>query len=82
MAVTRRLGSVESAKAGAMLDAAEEILKEEGYAALTSRRVVNSLKISNRHCRIEQSPFFVELICILINVRFLNDVFRKSALGQ
>ncbi len=48
MTVTRRMGSVESAKADAMLDAAEEILKEEGYAALTSRRVAEYLDVKQR----------------------------------
>jgi len=42
------MGSLESAKADAMLDAAEEILKEEGYAALTSRRVAEYMDVKQR----------------------------------
>lgn len=48
MASTRRMGSVDSAKAEAMLDAAEEILREEGYGALTSRRVAEHLGVKQR----------------------------------
>jgi len=42
------MGSIDSAKAEAMLDAAEAILREEGYAALTSRRVAEYLGVKQR----------------------------------
>lgn len=45
---TRRMGSKESEMAISMLDAAIEILKEEGYAALTSRRIADYLGIKQR----------------------------------
>lgn len=48
MASTRRMGSVTSAKAESMLDAAWEILRDEGYAALTSRRVAEYLGVKQR----------------------------------
>lgn len=42
------MGSVTSAKAESMLDAAVEILREEGHAALTSRRVAEYLGVKQR----------------------------------
>jgi AcrR family transcriptional regulator len=39
MATTRRLGTEDSATRAALLDAAQHLLYEEGYAAVTSRRV-------------------------------------------
>jgi len=48
LASTRRMGSIESEKAIAMLDAAEHILREEGYGALTSRRVADYLGVKQR----------------------------------
>lgn len=48
MVSTRRMGSVTSAKAESMLDAAVEILREEGHAALTSRRVAEYLGVKQR----------------------------------
>lgn len=48
MASTRRMGPVESEMGAGMLDAAEEILKDEGYAALTSRRVAEYLGVKQR----------------------------------
>jgi AcrR family transcriptional regulator len=48
MTSTRRMGSVDSAKAESMLDAAEVILRDEGYAALTSRRVAEYLDVKQR----------------------------------
>ena len=48
MTTTRRMGSIDSVMAGAMLNAAEEVLKEEGYAALTSRRVAEYLGVKQR----------------------------------
>src|SRR4029450_2817569 len=39
MASTRRLGAQDSATRHALLDAAQRVLLEEGYAAVTSRRV-------------------------------------------
>lgn len=48
MASTRRMGSLDSKKALAMLDAAEYILREEGYGALTSRRVADELGVKQR----------------------------------
>jgi len=48
MATTRRMGSIDSAMGESMLDAAEEILKEEGYAALTSRRIAEYVGIKQR----------------------------------
>ncbi len=48
MTSQRRMGSVDSEKGEAMLEAAEEILKEEGYAALTSRRIADYLGVKQR----------------------------------
>ena len=48
MTSTRRMGSLDSDKATAMLDAAEYILTESGYAALTSRRVAEQLGVKQR----------------------------------
>ncbi|WP_317929494.1 helix-turn-helix domain-containing protein [Halioxenophilus sp. WMMB6] len=45
---TRRMGSIDSEMAESMLDATEEILKEEGYAALTSRRIADYLGVKQR----------------------------------
>jgi AcrR family transcriptional regulator len=45
---TRRMGSLDSEKATTMLDAAEKILTESGYAALTSRRVAEQLGVKQR----------------------------------
>ena len=45
---TRRMGSMDSAKAESMLDAAEQVLRDEGYAALTSRRVAEILGVKQR----------------------------------
>jgi len=42
------MGSIDSAKAEAMLDATEEILREEGYGVLTSRRVAERLGVKQR----------------------------------
>ncbi len=39
MSTTRRLGAEDSATRAALLDAARQLLLEEGYAAVTSRRV-------------------------------------------
>lgn len=48
MVAERRMGSIESEKGDAMLDAAEVILLEEGYAALTSRRVAEQMGVKQR----------------------------------
>ena len=48
MTTTRRMGSIDSEKAEAMLDAAEDILRDEGYGALTSRRVAEHLGVKQR----------------------------------
>lgn len=39
---------MDSAKAESMLDAAEQVLRDEGYAALTSRRVAEILGVKQR----------------------------------
>lgn len=39
MAVSRRMGPTDSASSNALLDATERVLREEGYAAATSRRI-------------------------------------------
>jgi len=44
----RRMGPAGSANWNAMLDAAEETLREEGYAALTSRRVGERVGVKQR----------------------------------
>jgi AcrR family transcriptional regulator len=44
----RRMGPVGSENWHAMLDAAEEILREEGYAALTSRRIAERIGVKQR----------------------------------
>jgi TetR/AcrR family transcriptional regulator len=36
---TRRIGATDSATRGALVDAAEQLLLQEGYAAVTSRRI-------------------------------------------
>jgi AcrR family transcriptional regulator len=48
LTTTRRMGSAYSEKATAMLDAAEYILTEFGYGALTSRRVAEHLGVKQR----------------------------------
>lgn len=48
MASSRRMGSVDSEMGEAMLGATEAILREEGYAALTSRRVAEYLGVKQR----------------------------------
>lgn len=48
MSSTRRMGSKDSAMGEAMLDAAEAILRDEGYAALTSRRVAEYAEVKQR----------------------------------
>jgi AcrR family transcriptional regulator len=44
----RRMGSSGSVGAQAMLDGAEDILREEGYAALTSRRIAERIGVKQR----------------------------------
>lgn len=44
----RRMGSLDSAMAQSMLTATEEVLKEEGYASLTSRRVAEHVGVKQR----------------------------------
>lgn len=39
MATKRRMGPQDSATSNALLDAAEQVMREEGYAAATSRRI-------------------------------------------
>lgn len=46
--VTRRMGPVGSANWHAMLDAAEATLLEEGYGALTSRRIAERVGVKQR----------------------------------
>ena len=41
MARTRRIGTPDAKNRGVLLDAAERLLREEGYAAVTSRRVAD-----------------------------------------
>ena len=48
MVATRRMGSIDSEKGEAMLAAAADILREEGYAALTSRRVADYMGVKQR----------------------------------
>lgn len=48
MVAQRRMGSIESPKGDSMLDAAEVILLEEGYGALTSRRVAEQMGVKQR----------------------------------
>lgn len=48
MPSTRRMGSMDSEKAEAMLDATQAILRDEGYGALTSRRVAEYLGVKQR----------------------------------
>jgi AcrR family transcriptional regulator len=45
---TRRMGPVGSENWHSMLDAAEKVLREEGYGALTSRRIAAHLGIKQR----------------------------------
>lgn len=44
----RRMGSRSSATHGALLDAAEAVMREEGYGALTSRRVAERAGINQQ----------------------------------
>ena len=44
----RRMGSIDSAMGEAMLKATEDILRDEGYAALTSRRVSEHVGVKQR----------------------------------
>lgn len=44
----RRMGPVGSANWHAMLDGAEDILREEGYAELTSRRIAERIGVKQR----------------------------------
>lgn len=46
--VTRPMGTAGSARWHEMLDGAEDILREEGYAALTSRRVAERIGVKQR----------------------------------
>ena len=48
MATTRRMGPKGSEIWHSMLDAAEDILREEGYGALTSRRVAERIGVKQR----------------------------------
>jgi AcrR family transcriptional regulator len=48
MKPTRRMGPTGSASWNAILDSSEEILKEEGYGALTSRRIAERMGIKQR----------------------------------
>lgn len=48
MASNRRMGPIDSEMAESMMEAAEVILKEEGYAALTSRRITEYLGVKQR----------------------------------
>src|SRR6185437_16776645 len=48
MPAPRRMGPAGSTNWNAMLDAAEETLREEGYAALTSRRVGERVGVKQR----------------------------------
>ena len=48
MKATRRMGSPGSANWNAILDSAEDILREEGYGALTSRRIAERVGIKQR----------------------------------
>jgi AcrR family transcriptional regulator len=45
---TRRMGPAGSANWHAMLDGTEDILREEGYAALTSRRIAERIGVQQR----------------------------------
>ena len=47
-ALPRRMGPVGSPVWHAMLDGAEEVLREEGYGALTSRRVAEATGVKQR----------------------------------
>jgi AcrR family transcriptional regulator len=46
--VARRMGPAGSENWSAMLDGAEDILREEGYAAVTSRRVAERIGVKQR----------------------------------
>jgi AcrR family transcriptional regulator len=48
MTPTRRMGSKESDVRLSMLDAAEDTLRDEGYGALTSRRVAERIGVKQR----------------------------------
>ena len=49
MASTRRIGAESSETRAALLDAAERLMLEHGYAAVTSRRVAGAA--GSRRCR-------------------------------
>ncbi len=48
LAPVRRMGPSDSEMSTAMLDAAEKILREEGYGALTSRRIAEEIDAKQR----------------------------------
>jgi len=48
MAIARRMGPAGSAVWHSMLDGAEDVLREEGYGALTSRRVAECVGVKQR----------------------------------
>ena len=48
MASSRRMGPIDSEMAESMMEAAQAILNEEGYAALTSRRIADYLGVKQR----------------------------------
>lgn len=48
MKTTRRMGPAGSTNWNAILDSTEDILKEEGYGALTSRRIAERMGIKQR----------------------------------
>jgi TetR/AcrR family transcriptional regulator len=69
MATTRRLGTTDSRSRSHLLDVAEEMLVEEGYAAVTSRRLGT---------RAEVSPQLVHYYFRTMDDLFV-EVFRRRA---
>ena len=45
MTSARRIGAPDAKNRGVLLDAAEQLMLEEGYAAVTSRRVAERFKV-------------------------------------
>jgi AcrR family transcriptional regulator len=48
MASSRRIGGESSETRALLLDAAEQIMKQEGYPAVTTRRLANHIGVSNQ----------------------------------
>src|ERR1700712_3791964 len=69
MAAPRRLGAPDAKNRTVLLDAAEQLMRDEGYAAVTSRRVADQAGLK---------PQLVHYYFRTMNDLFL-EVFRRGA---